>query len=231
MKDQLAEKIAGEIALSPAPGLTMRKWREEFDISQQELARKLSFSPSVISDYEKGRRRSPGILTVGKIVRALVDIDEERGGPVLRKFTLLGSTDVIIDMREFARSIRQQRLIDVIEGEVLHMEKGPGRSISGYTVLDSLNAILKLNAMDYLKVYGWSMERCLIFTGVEYGRSPMIAIRAHPMTPAMVVYHRPLRVDPLAIKLAHLERVTLASCPLPLEEMLERLQALGSEAE
>ena len=42
MKEQLAEKMAGEIALSPTPGLTMRKWRNEFHISQQELARHLA---------------------------------------------------------------------------------------------------------------------------------------------------------------------------------------------
>ena len=184
-------------------------------------------SPSVISDYEKGRRKSPGILTVGKIVRALIDIDEERGGPILKRFSLLGTADVIIDIREFSRGIRQQKLIEAIDGEILHMEKGPGRHLAGYTVLDSLNAIMKLTAADYLKVYGWSMERCLIFTDVEYGRSPMIAIRAHPMTPAMVVYHKPKRVDPLAIKLAELEGTTLVSCPLPLEKMLENLRELG----
>ncbi len=227
MKEQLAEKMAGEIAMSPSPGLTMRKWREEFKISQQDLARKLTLSPSVISDYEKGRRRSPGILTVAKIVRAILDIDEERGGQVLKRYTLLGSVDVIIDIKEFSRGIRQQRLVEALEGKILHLAKGPGKNLAGYTVVDSLKAILKLTAMDYLKVYGWSMERCLIFTDVEYGRSPMIAIRAHPMTPAMVVYHQPKRVDPLAIKLAELEGTTLVSCPLPLEKMLENLRALG----
>jgi putative transcriptional regulator len=231
MKEQLAEKIAGEITMSETPGLTMRKWREDFGISQQDLARKLQLSPSVISDYEKGRRKSPGIMTVGKIVRALVAIDEDRGGPILKRFTILGAPDVILDIREFSRGIRQQRLIDSIDGEALHMERGPGRAITGYTVVDSLNAILKLTAMDYLKVYGWSMERALIFTDVEYGRSPMIAIRSHPMTPAMVVFHQPTRVDPLAVKLASLEQVTLVTCPLPLDEMLERLKSVGDSTQ
>ena len=55
----------------------------------------------------------------------------------------------------------------------------------------------------------------------------MIAIRAHPLKPAMVVYQKPQRIDPLAVKLAELERVTLVSCPLELDDMIARLQELG----
>ena len=52
IKGALSEKIAGEIALSPKPGQTIRKWRGVFGISQTDLAEHLSLSPSVISDYE-----------------------------------------------------------------------------------------------------------------------------------------------------------------------------------
>ena len=45
-----------------------------------------------------------------------------------------------------------------------------------------------LGAADHIRVYGWSTERALVFSGIKYGRSPMIAIRVHPMKPAMVVY-------------------------------------------
>jgi hypothetical protein len=41
MKEQLREKMAGEIALSEEPGKTIRKWREQFKVSQQDLARPL----------------------------------------------------------------------------------------------------------------------------------------------------------------------------------------------
>ena len=37
MREQLREKIAGDITLSSDPGRTIRKWREEFGISQQDL--------------------------------------------------------------------------------------------------------------------------------------------------------------------------------------------------
>ena len=78
VKDVLAEKIAGEITLSPKPGQTIRKWRTAFDISQTELANFLELSPSVISDYESGRRKSPGILIVKKVIEAFLGIDEKK---------------------------------------------------------------------------------------------------------------------------------------------------------
>ena len=72
MREQLREKIAGEIVLSADAGKTIRKWREEFGVSQQDLARHLDVSPSVISDYESGRRKSPGIIIIRRIVDGLI---------------------------------------------------------------------------------------------------------------------------------------------------------------
>ncbi|MBU4201932.1 MAG: helix-turn-helix domain-containing protein, partial [Candidatus Altiarchaeota archaeon] len=60
-KSEITRKIAGEIVLADAPGKSMRKWREIFGIKQNSLAQKLGISASVISDYESGRRKSPGI--------------------------------------------------------------------------------------------------------------------------------------------------------------------------
>ena len=87
----------------------------------------------------------------------------------------------------------------------------------------SLKAILSLGSEDYLKIYGWSIERALIFTNVHFGRSPMVAIRAHPLTPAMVVYQRPEQTDPLAIKLAKLERIPLITTKFSVEEIVEKM--------
>src|SRR5437667_7784246 len=79
MQFPLREKIAGEITLSEQPGKTMRKWREELRISQTDLAHHMRVSPSVISDYEAGRRTSPGIKTIHRLVDALIDIDQRTG--------------------------------------------------------------------------------------------------------------------------------------------------------
>ena len=77
-----------------------------------------------------------------------------------------------------------------------------------------------------MKIYGWSVERALIFTDVHYGRSPMVAIRAHPLTPAMVVYQKPDQTDPLAIKLAEKEGIPLVTTDLSVEKLIDKMNAL-----
>ncbi|MDR0791199.1 MAG: helix-turn-helix domain-containing protein [Methanomassiliicoccaceae archaeon] len=225
MTTNLMEKMAGEIALSSDPGKTMRKWREEFSVSQNELASAMDVSPSVISDYESGRRRSPGVGVVKKMVDSLMEIDAERGSPTASKFKSESREDCIIAMEEFESGIQPEDFVRALNGTVLNPGVG-GRVIYGYTVVNSMKAIMSLSSSDYLKIYGWSTERALIFTDVSFGRSPMVAIRAHPLTPAMVVYIRPEKVDPLAVKLAKLEGVPLVSVNTELNELIMRLRAL-----
>lgn len=227
MRDQVREKIAGEICLSDEPGKTIRKWREQFKISQQELSKHLGVSPSVISDYEAGRRKSPGIATVRKIVDAFLDIDEKTGGNVLKQYSLAAKTDSIISIKEFAVEVLASALVDKIDGENLTPAISLDRHIHGYTVIDSVRAITSLSSFDYLKIYGWSSQRALVFTGVKFGRSPMIAIRAHPLKPALVVYQKPEQVDELAIRLAELEGIPLVTSQLAVGDLVDKLQSLG----
>jgi putative transcriptional regulator len=227
MRDQVREKIAGEICLSEEPGRTIRKWREQFVISQQDLSKHLGVSPSVISDYEAGRRRSPGIATIRKIVDAFLEIDEKTGANVLKQYSLAGKTDSIISIREFSSEILASELIQSIKGDNLTPAIPLDKHIHGYTVIDSVRAITTLSSFDYLKIYGWSSQRALIFTGVRFGRSPMIAIRAHPLKPALVVYQKPEHVDELAIRLAELEGIPLIRTSLAIGDLVDKLQALG----
>ncbi|MCL2786223.1 MAG: helix-turn-helix domain-containing protein [Methanomassiliicoccaceae archaeon] len=224
MTDSLRERIAGEIALSNDPGKTMRKWREEFSVSQSELASTMGISPSVISDYESGRRMSPGVGVVRKMVDSLMEIDKGRGHPTASKFKAVRD-ECIISMEEFEQGIPFAEFIGAIGGKVLNPDTD-GRTIYGYTVVNSVKAIMSLNSADYLKIYGWSTERALIFTDVYFGRSPMVAIRAHPLTPAMVVYLKPENVDPLAIKLAKLEGIPLVSTNAELNDLITKLKEL-----
>ena len=105
MREELREKIAGEVTLSVDAGKTIRKWREEFGISQQELARHMRVSPSVISDYESGRRKSPGIAIVRRIVDGLISLDEAHGGAVVKRYGLGEKSDAIISIKEFRQSL------------------------------------------------------------------------------------------------------------------------------
>lgn len=225
MKIELKEKIAGEISLSEEPGVTIRKWREAFSLSQQELAEQLHISPSVISDYESGRRKSPGVATVKKIVNAFVDLDEKAGGKILKRYESEKQNKAILSMKEFPVPVPAKKFVSSIKGKNLSKDALES-DVHGYTVIDSIRAIVSLDSSDYLKIYGWSSQRALIFTGVRYGRSPMVAIRAHPLKPAMVVFQKPHRVDDLAVKLANLEKIPLVVTNLSLESLIQGLEDL-----
>ena len=218
-------KIAGEVVLSDAPGSVLRKWREEFKISQLEMARHLKVSPSVISDYESGRRSSPGSRTLKRLIEAMVEIDQTSGRRVSRRFED-SITEVIPSIGEFPTGIKQSRFIRNIGGKILTGPAPPSKVLYGYTVIDSIKAITTLDASDYMRIFGTSSERALVFTGVTYGRSPMVALRAQPLKPALVVYVRPENVDPLAVKLAELSNITLARTEIGVEELISRLERL-----
>ncbi|MCD6560024.1 transcriptional regulator [Thermococci archaeon] len=223
-KEALAKRIAGEITLSADPGKTMRKWREIFGVSQTELADFLGVSSSVISDYEGGRRKSPGASTIRKFVEALISIDEKRGSNVIRAFSkTIGSdlpTEAILDMREFSLPVTIKELVDTIKGEIVANMDLLDRKLYGYTVVDSIHAILEMSSEDFLKLYGWTTERALIFTKVTTGRSPMIAIRVQGMKPAVVILHGVKKLDELAVKIAERERVPLVISHVENEETL-----------
>jgi len=229
IKDALSEKIAGEITLSPKPGQTIRKWRNVFGISQTELANFLKLSPSVVSDYESGRRKSPGIQTVKKIIEAFVEIDEKNGGKILHQYdSMIETQEGIMEIMEYPYSIPAERFIREIEGNILtNNEIGLKKSVKGFTLVDSVKTIETINSGDYNRLYGWSTERAIIFTGIRYGRSPMIAIRVHPVKPTVVVYHRPGSVDSLAIKLADRENIPLVTTNMALDDLKKKLVTIG----
>jgi|TARA_B100001105_G_scaffold149697_1_gene120083 putative transcriptional regulator len=217
--------MAGEIVISERPGETLRKWREIFQLSQKELATLLEVNPSVVCDFEKGRRASPGIVTVRKFVEAMVDYDLSHGGKVVNTMAGTRNNEAIVDIREFTSGISIKTIIEKIDGDVLAgSEEIIERPIYGYTMVDSLKAITTFNAFG--EMYGWSNERAVFFSGVHYGRSPMIAVRAHPVKPRMAVYVKPKAVDPLAPKLADMEKVVLVKTDLDESTIVERLRYL-----
>lgn len=221
----IQEKIAGEITIAENPGETIRKWREEFQVSQLDLAKYLEISPSVISDYESGRRKSPGVSSIKKIVNALVELDLKRGGQVLRRYNSGMPSDAVIDISDYNHDISLERVIRMISG-TNYSSVGVNRYIRGYTIVDGIKAILSFSYSEYSKLYGWSSQRIIFFTEVKLGRSPMIAIRVHPLKPAAVVYIKPDRIDELAIKLADVENIPLIVTELDVEELSKIMSSL-----
>jgi putative transcriptional regulator len=221
----LPGKIASEITLANNPGAIIKKWREIFNITQHDLAAELKLSSSVISDYEHGRRQSPGVTIIRRLIEGMINIDESRGSPVIKRFST-PNIEAIIDIREFIEGMSISDFSSKINAKSITGKKHSEKLIYGYTIIDSLKAILTFTAEDYLRIFGLNSNRVLIFTGVKYGRSPMIAIRTHTLKPAVIIFHQPERIDPLAIKLAKLENIEFLQTDLPLDDLISNLQKL-----
>lgn len=214
------ERIAGQIAVSDDPGASIRRWREEMAISVKDLSRQLGVRPSVISDYESGRRRSPGVQTVRRLVEAMLVIDAQSGGRYASRWSL-DASDAIPAMAEFPRGVSARDFLGALEAKAL--SHAPlDRDIRGYTLIDSVKAITALG--DYPRLFGSTTERALVFSGVKYGRSPMVVIRTHSLKPAMVVYARPGKVDALAVELADLDGIILARTDLDTRSIITKLE-------
>ena len=54
--------------------------------------------------------------------------------------------------------------------------------------------------------------------------APMIAIRAHPVKPRVVIYVKPKTIDKLATKLAEMERIVLVKTELEEKEIVTILK-------
>lgn len=226
----IAKRIAGDIVFSSNIAAALRKWREYFEVSQSEVARVMNVAPSVISDYEKGRR-VPGAKFVQKFVSALLEIDEKRSWKKVSSLTAnLGiMPEVIIDMREFERPVRLDELVASVKGILLNPEVRIDRVVYGYTVIDSIKAILSLSGIQYSILFGLTPERAFVFTKVAMGRSPMVAVRVAPIKPSVVVLHGPReRVDPLAVEIARREGIPLIlSLAKDENELLSELRGLA----
>lgn len=212
-KEMLAKRIAGEIVLSENAGKSIQKWRNIFKIPQRTLANYLKVSPSVISDYENSRRKSPGIKVIKKIVDAFIDIDIKNGGKVLKEFsdipTKIVLSDAILDMKEFKIPISAYDFCKTLNVEIV-ARRDLVDNIYGYTVIDSIKAITEFSPSDLVKLYGMTNKRALIFTGIHRGKSVMIALKVTNLRPGMVILHGPDHVDEIAKRIAEIEDIPLA---------------------
>ncbi len=191
----------------------MKAWREKLGIKQKMLADSLGISPSVLSDYESGRRPSPGARFVRKYVEGLVKLDEGRGRMVSRLLST-EKDEAILAIDEFHAPVPASRLLDALEARVLVGDPDEVR-LYGYTVVDSIKTIYALSGYDFYRIFGATTERALVFTRVGMGRSPLVAVRVSQLKPRVGVIHGPKEVDPLAVDLARREGLILALSASP----------------
>jgi putative transcriptional regulator len=221
----------GEIVLSDNSEKVIRKWRTIFKISQKRLASELGITSSVISDYESGRRKSPGIKMIKKYVEALLEIDATKGGNIIRSFAKVSAeqplSSAIMDIKEFGSGISLAEFCRKIDAELVTKNVNLDREIYGYTIVDSLKAITELSFSELVKLYGMTTQRALIFTKVGSGKTPMVAIKLTNLHPALVIFHGPETIDDVAKRIAEVENIPLAVSRVESpEKIVERLKGL-----
>jgi putative transcriptional regulator len=232
---RLAEAMAGEICLAENdPGAVMKRWRERFQISQKHLAKHLGVSPSVISDYESGRRKSPRVETIKRFVEGLIEMDAVNGGRVAMALEKLLApeiaSDAILDSREFGLPVPARLLVDRLECKIL-----THGNLLDYTALDSVKAIVSLTPQQLLRLYGGTTQRAAILTNVSTGRSPMVAIKASQIgtsaavKPAAVILQGVKELDPLAVKIADSIHLPLCVSDLASEELIRILRSFNPQ--
>ncbi|MCY0859404.1 MAG: helix-turn-helix domain-containing protein [Sulfolobaceae archaeon] len=219
--DIIAKRIAGDIIWSKNPGASMRKWRETFQVSQGELAKEMGISQSVIADYERNRRQ-PGAEFLRNYIRALIEIDSRRDYKIVKElasaFNL--SFPFVEDMRDFPRPVTVDEVVKAVDGIIPVGEVDPFTKIYGYLITDSIKTITALSGMEYYQLLALALGRVFVFTKVSSGRSPMVAIKLAPIKPKVIVLHRPINIDPLALRLAEVEKINLIISTKPSEEDL-----------
>ncbi|HVP23392.1 MAG TPA: helix-turn-helix domain-containing protein [Conexivisphaerales archaeon] len=225
--EDLSVSIAGELTVSANPGRSMKLWREKARISQASLARAMGVSPSVLSDYENGRRHSPGAAFLKRFVDSLISLDRQ-GSRLLTSKPAQVDTSAILGIGEYSEPVTVGRVLEELGAEVLAGRDQLDRLVFGYTVLDSIRTIYSLSGVEFYRIYGKSTERVVVFTQVGLGRSPMVAIRVSQLKPRVVVIHGLRQLDPLAVQLAEKEHLVLAVCSTGSERQIaEKLAALG----
>jgi putative transcriptional regulator len=212
----------------------MRLWRERFRLPQIELADYIGISPSVISDYESGRRKSPGTSTIRRFVMALLALDERNGGQVIAAFVRLMDVslvdlNIVLAMSDFNSPMTMRNFCKKLKCNILTGIDLMDKEIYGYTLVDVERAVKELSSEAFLKLFGATTERCLIFTKANTGRAPLIAIKSQEFKPTLVVLHGVGKVDRLALDLSEQMRIPLAVSKLgSIDALIKGLRGIDS---
>jgi putative transcriptional regulator len=228
----LARTIVGDIVFSSDPSAAIGKWRNIFGIRQSIIAENMGVMPSVVSDYESGRRKSPGSEMVKKFVSALFAADRMRANCVSKDFIDSDSSaalsDVIIDSRQLENPVTLESIIPVVKGEYISDGAESDRKIRGYTIFDSVNAVIKMSQSDVVRLNNLAAERAIVLTEVEHGKSSIIALKLMNIKPGVVIFHGLKGLDKLAERIARVEKIpVIISGFSTMDELIAALKSLG----
>jgi putative transcriptional regulator len=225
---EIKKKIAGDMIYEEDFPSALKRWREIFKISQTELAKQLKVSPSVLSDYEKGRRKSPGVKTVVKIIDALVGVDIIRGSPTLNTLSALKAApkrNGVMKIVEFKDPILVRSFCEQIHAKLI---VDLPFSIHGCTIIDAQKAVVEMSAEEFVQFFGEFPERAFIFTNVRSGKPAMVAVKvgrlyAKMLKPRLIVMHKPKRLSKTVVEIAEKEKIALATTNMDLDKIILKI--------
>ena len=220
--DETIAKIAGDVILSNNPGQILKYWRKKLHINQLKLAKEMQISSSTLSDYENGRRVSPGIIFLKKYISSLVTLSKPDDSSFMNKADEHGNKPIIA-IGEFSQPIKAKSILSALNAKPETGKHLLNSSIYGYTVVDSIGAIYSLSGFDFYRIFGATSERVLIFTKVGLGRSPFVAVRVSQLKPRMIILHGTEKVDSLAVELANKDNILFGLSKSKKESDLPRI--------
>jgi putative transcriptional regulator len=146
---------------------------------------------------------------------ALLALDERNGGTAVSAFVRLMDVNlvdlnVILAMNDFTIAMKAREFCKRLKCEVQSGEDLLDRNLYGYTLVDVERAVKELSSEVFMKLFGATTERCLVFTNINTGRAPMIAIKTQEFRPSLVVLHGVEEIDSLTIELSEQMRIPLA---------------------
>jgi putative transcriptional regulator len=162
---------------------------------------------------------------------ALLTLDERNGGQVISAFLRLMDVSlvdmhIVLAMSDFTSPIVIGEFCERLKCDILYPPQNGQdhnlmkKELYGYTLVDVERAVKELDSDAFLKLFGATTERCLVFTKVTNGRTPLIAIKSQEFKPTMVVLHGVSAIDRLAIELSEQMRIPLAVSRIESLEML-----------
>jgi putative transcriptional regulator len=146
---------------------------------------------------------------------ALLALDERNGGQTITAYVRLMDVslvdlNIVLAMSDFHTPMTLDDFCKRLKCTIETGKELLKREIFGYTLVDVERAVKELSSEAFLKLFGATTERCLIFTKVNTGRAPMIAIKSQEFKPTLVVLHGVGKVDRLALELSEQMRIPLA---------------------
>ena len=119
-----------------------------------------------------------------------------------------------------------KKFVDEIQGKVItNKRKIAELQLAGYSLVDSLRAILEMPVDNFSRIYGPTSNRAVIFTQVGVGRSPMVAIRVTNPKPTLVVYQGLGKMDdPIAKKISEVEKIPIVITNMDMDTIREKLK-------